>query len=459
LASWFETKQVLALCDETQAFKFENGIGLQKLCDCIGVESAFFLSVVLRMPLAITNRLMEARPSNIQVTSPRELEVDALSELIGHDAWPMAMAEIERLKDAGVATSDICILTASDAGAAFKSFVRGLGAQVESVARFRGLESPVVLVMDAGMMDAAQLFCAYSRATTACIAIYELSALNRSVENSFHAAILAVPENRLALDQAHHESLTSSILSSEFTAHKVPLETIDLAWSPRWRAWMVSLPEENYSAITWLDFLAETTKQPVFYWHAGSQGTISAFGLYDSDLQSAGSDGTFEVKHCKSCDGFTPHLLLSHVCTLCADPSRSLTPFRRNCSDLQQLDEVLLPAAVQDPRLKARVRALPIPLAAAAARRYAFATTKRVRVRTSEIPSGKRLYRAALAFVQARIALASAQSVMTIDAITDELRGRYDELAKLERSVWRGVIAQAFGTCYQKNLVVKVPGG
>lgn len=56
---------------------------------------------------------------------------------------------------------------------------------IETVSRFRGMESPVVITLDSSNMEDAQLFCAYSRATTAFIAIYDSEKLAWRENNTF----------------------------------------------------------------------------------------------------------------------------------------------------------------------------------------------------------------------------------------------------------------------------------
>ncbi|WP_409301483.1 NERD domain-containing protein, partial [Pseudomonas sp. KCJK8993] len=82
LVSWFDGKPKTFFCDETQVFKFErNGVTLDGLGKVLGVE-AFTLTIILRMPKAVTEILSEVVPPKHQLSSPRVSEPDTAVEVI-----------------------------------------------------------------------------------------------------------------------------------------------------------------------------------------------------------------------------------------------------------------------------------------------------------------------------------------------------------------------------------------
>lgn len=148
-------------------------------------------------------------------------------------------------------------------------------------------------------------------------------------------------------------------------------------------------------------------------------------------------------------------------CLSCLGRMRVLTsrPSPEDMERIVDLDKTLSLRFTNTSEARSKIRALPISLAAAGARRHAFAKTTRSRVRKEDLPSGKILYRSALAFVQSRIALAKPGAKLILDDLTDDLRRRYDSVADLDRKAWRSVVAQALGTCNIKSLVRKLDTG
>ncbi|MDW9183099.1 hypothetical protein SE958_22740 [Escherichia coli] len=82
--------------------------------------------------------------------------------------------EILQLKESSVLPDEITVLVPTDlVKNSLQNDMRTLGVNIETVSRFRGMESSVVITLYSESMEDAQLFCAYSRATTAFIAIYD----------------------------------------------------------------------------------------------------------------------------------------------------------------------------------------------------------------------------------------------------------------------------------------------
>lgn len=462
LAKWFASKQIIAFCDESQSFSFESGIDLTGLCKCVGVDHPFLLTVVMRMPKAVTNRLLAVRPPPYQLSSPRDEEPEAIRECLHDDSWATLRAEVERLKGDGVDGKDICVLMPFEESESLKMALRTMGVKFEVVSRFRGLESPIVIILQAAEMDDAQLFCAYSRATTACIAIYSIDGLSVGAKKGFHRALLADERHLGLLTEARRKSATNTLLSAAYDQGTLSLATIDLAWSRDWQAWLVRLPRENYSGITWLDYLVERFDFPIYFWDDTSQRMVSTFACSDPGELSVGRAATYRLHSCEVCEMITPHASIILRCIFCSDPwprKRHRRPSSEEFETIKALDEILVPAERVDEERKLRIQGLPIPLAAAAARHFAFKRTRRSGILDAAIPGGKRLYRSALAFVQARIALAKPGAAMSVDDVASDLRERYDAIAALDHVLWRTQIALAFGTCFQKGLVTKASGG
>jgi hypothetical protein len=457
LTGWFDEKQIIAFCDESQVFAFEHGTNLETLCRLLNVPQPFSLTAVLRMPRAVTDRLLSVRSTNYQLTSPREQEPDTIRELLDHDGWSALQKEVAEFKRQGVEGSDICVLLPSEPEEVLARALEHFGVSFETVGRFRGLESPVIIVPAAAHMDDTELFCAYSRATTACVAIYDTEKLAWHAGQEFHRTLIASGDNRDMVEKVRIASMTKSMMAGEFEAGSLSLQTIDLAWSPSWKAWLVALDSWNHPAATWLDYLAANFPWPIFYWHADSRRQVYLFSLDGNDSGSITYGECFYLIHCGTCNDLLPHTTTDKECVACAGRIRTVAddPSSETMDRIRTLDKTLTSSSRRDAETKVRIRSLPVSLAAAAARRYAFSNGRRKRVLEEGLPSGKLLYRSALAFAQSRIALLAPGATISIDELTDDLRERYESIAALERPAWRSVVANALATCFQKKLLTK----
>ena len=457
IADWFDGKQVIAFCDESQVFSFEHGTDQATLCRMLNVPLPFFLTVVMRMPRAVTDRLMSIRSTNYQLTSPRGREPDTIRELLDDDWWSALQTQIGEFVSQGVQEGDICVLLPNEPGEELAKALTNLGVNFESVGRFRGLESPVVIAPAAAHMDDTQLFCAYSRATTVCVAIYDTEKLAWNVGQEFHRTLIASGGNRDLVERARIASMTSSIIAGDFESGSLLLQTIDLSWSRRWQSWLVDMGGRDHPAVTWLDYLASDYPWPIFYWHPDSRRHVYLFSLSEGDSGSVTSGECFSLIHCSTCEELMPHTTIVKECIACAGRILNVEaePSPQMRDEIRRLDETLTSSGRRSAETKARIRELPMSLAAAGARRYAFSNGKRKRVLEDGVPSGKIVYRTALAFVQSRVALLEAGVSISIDELTDDLRERYLSIAALERPVWRSVVANALATCFQKKFLVK----
>ncbi|VTP59666.1 Uncharacterized conserved protein [Serratia rubidaea] len=216
LFCWFKNKRIIAFCDETQTFSFEKGTNHTDLQRIINSQFSFSLTIVLRCPKAVTDYLMSIRPSSYQITSPRSNEPDTLKELVVIDPIATLLNEILRLKSSSVTPDEITVLVPTDLVKNFlQKDMKTFDINIETVSRFRGMESPVVITLDSSNMEDAQLFCAYSRATTAFIAIYDSEKLAWREHNSFLKQLVNRKEIQQTINEAKHNS-SSKVLMADF---------------------------------------------------------------------------------------------------------------------------------------------------------------------------------------------------------------------------------------------------
>lgn len=459
LFCWFKNKRIIAFCDETQTFSFEKGTNHTALQRIINSQFSFSLTIVLRCPKAVTDYLMSIRPSSYQITSPRSNEPDTLKELVVIDPIATLLNEILRLKNSSVTPDEITVLVPTDL---VKNFLqKDMGTfdiNIETVSRFRGMESSVVITLDSSNMEDAQLFCAYSRATTAFIAIYDSEKLAWREHNSFLKQLVNRKEIQRTINEAKHNSSSKVLMADFFNKGDLKLNSVKLAWSEDFYAWLIEFDAENSPAETWVDYLHSHYTWPIIYWYVNSRRVIYYITNQQFELNTLGAGTNLSIKNCAICEKMIP-FDSENNCLLCNNKTEESSPTRHEINEIREFDLTISQGNFNSAIQKEKRRLLPIPLAAASARRVAFGKSYRNKVLSESLPSGKLLYRSALAFIQAWIALLPPDRTLVLDEITDALRKRYIHLDRLDRSELRSALALALSTCYNKNHLIKVEKG
>ncbi|WP_434526040.1 AAA family ATPase [Photorhabdus asymbiotica] len=461
LCHWFYNKQILAFCDETQTFSYEKGTTHHELCQLMSSPEPFHLTIVLRSPKAVTDYLISIRPTCYQLISPRKVEPDTLKEFVVNDPIARMIIEIGHLKENNVDPGNITVLVPTDLSKnALQKDINKLGVNIETVARFRGMESPVVIVLYTSYMDDAQLFCAYSRATTAFIAIYDSEILAWKDPHSFVQQLISREETKKIIYEAKHISMTKSLMADYFKKGELKLKSVKLSWSKELLSWLIDFEQENSPVETWIDYLCTNYPWPVLSWFNNSHRLLHYTKKSEDQFDVYIEKTTLPIKYCPICKRMTPFISIDECFKcICEDnhPIPSLT--EENIDTILALDRIISSDNFSDRKIKEKIRSLPITLAAAGARRIAFKRHKEKKALSEPLPRGKLLYRCALAFVQSRIALLSPGKILDLDELTDELRRRYIHIEPLERSTLRNTLACALSTCFNKKLLMKIDKG
>lgn len=459
LFCWFENKRIIAFCDETQTFSFEKGTNHFDLQRIINSQFSFSLTIVLRCPKAVTDYLMAIRPSSYQITSPRNNEPDTLKELVVIDPLATLLNEILRLKASSVPSDEITVLVPTDLVKNFlQKDMKTFDINIETVSRFRGMESPVVITLDSSNMEDAQLFCAYSRATTAFIAIYDSEKLAWRENNTFLQQLVNRKETQRAITEAKHNSSSKVLMANFFIKGDLKLNSVKLAWSEDLSSWLIEFDAENSPAETWVDYLYSHYTWPIIYWSVNSRRVVYYITNQQFELNTLGVGTSLSIKNCAICEKIIP-FDSENNCLLCNKKTEESSPTRHEINEIRDFDLTISQGNFNSAVQKEKRRLLPIPLAAASARRVAFEKSYRNKVLSESLPGGKLLYRSALAFIQAWVALLPPDKTLVLDEITDALRKRYIHLEQLGRAELRNALACALSTCYNKKHLIKVEKG
>lgn len=460
LLEWFRDSKILAFCDETQVFPFETGTSLKDLCRLIGVDAPFLLTIALRTPKAVTERLLEVKPVPYQLQCPRPEELDTVRELVVEDDWKAMIDLVQQFKADGVDGDDIVVLSKFGLTEKCEATVNNLGVRHEVVARFRGLEAPVVIVLGAEQMGEGQLFCAYSRATTAFVALYVAEVLGwQKTMERFQELVLQDDDNRTRAESARAASLACNMIRKNVDIEWLPLSTIALGWCSSWGAWVAEFSDFGQGDL-WLDFLATHYDWPVFYWNTEARDTFSHLKPVASLAEHLSGIGGVMLRTCECC-GFSPHYDSARPkCVFCseAESVRSERPGPEVLTRLGVLDEIVKRSS-KGKASPAQLGALPISLAAYRARRYVAENGVR-ELPDMGHPGGRIIYRAALALVQSQIALVPIGTRIETASLAKGWYERYGEIqGAMTEAAWKSVVSNAVSTCYQKKLLSRVGKG
>lgn len=463
LCSWHSQGQILAFCDETQVFAFEGGrISLIKLCELVGVGKPFVLTTVLRSPKAVYQRLKSVKRSDYQLHMPRELEADTLREVLVVGMPESRSQTLAMLAEKGVPDSDVVVLTKY--GWVPTGGVRPT-VQYHTLSRFRGMESPVVIIDGAEQMDDAELFCAYSRATTLCIALYDAEVLGvKGAGCLFQATVMAEPGNVELASSARLKAQTGEIIRAKLALRWFDLQSVEIGWSPKWGAWLVLV--RNELSLYWVDYIASQYPWPIYFWHESSLREIRRAEPVSNVAKDDPGGVTYGLRPCDGCSSVTPQRLSSlsrddvRQCVICGEDKIFVPecPDDRMIDELRKLDGLLM---AENPKALSEMerRSLPLSLAAGAALSFAERNATRDLVGFDKISGGRIAYHVAVGFVYSLVNLLPPSRSIVVDKWAVDLYGRYLIPKELTFDVWKRDFAQACVVAYKRGHLRKVEKG
>jgi AAA domain/Nuclease-related domain len=300
LTKWFEGKQITAFCDSTQVFSFEK---LSLPIDIAGTINAksYTLTINLRSPRNVFDRVTQVKSSEYQQSCPRPIEQDTLVESIVEDTNNRLNQIIDQLDKEKIPKESVVILTTY--GSSDNKEYAGI--EIVSASKFRGLESPVVIILTGGRSDETALFCAYTRATSRCIVIYNALQVINGNYGAF-GQILLDSDKTGNIQKESDSGLTSVIFGQqEFNLISVADKTTNLYWCDEWSGWVIY--QDKFDLVSrwmWTYHLIITTDYPVYTWDSQDRRTLVYFRSPQSLDDYFGENCNLE--YCSSCKIETP---------------------------------------------------------------------------------------------------------------------------------------------------------
>jgi Uncharacterized conserved protein (DUF2075) len=266
LTSWFDKKKIFIFCDETQVFPFEKEqhTSTHKIAEIIHAGEPYTLTINLRSPRSVFERIKHTIPTSYQQISMRPNEEDALTEYAVFNPLEKLHEVLKGLHKEGVPSKAITVIYTQHAPnyeTGIEKYIRS----TESIFRFRGLESPVVVIYAPNVKNDTVLLCAYTRATSRCIAIFDA----RDFINKKHNIQLIDQFEKSKYLPIGLEPILERFGKARITTplQEVIVKTASVSWSSQWKGWVIQENSNSdvVSAHLWRNYLCQSSRFPVFY--------------------------------------------------------------------------------------------------------------------------------------------------------------------------------------------------
>ena len=457
LCRWFAGKSIFAFCDETQVFSFEKETTSPASLLAMSGLAQMQLSIVLRMPKAVTEKLSEVMPNQLQVSSPRPLDPDTLHEIVVADCSEALKEIVSRLMSQGATHPDIVVL--SKTGYVRDPIDEFLHANKEirrsPVSRFRGMEAPLVIIVEADELSDTELFSAYSRATTACFAIYTADSIHENSQSKFQAAVFGSPANQNVIREVKLRRTSAYRLGGHDMKKLDGIKSIDLTWSRTLKTFLVQLPRETPAAL-WIDYLNEIKNWPTLIITHEEPNQIAIA------LPGHNAEHGIRLKDCTKCEMITPHYYFpSNSCLVCNDvlggDARTLRT--GEVKSLMELDRavVSIPMSTSVNEAMEIYHQLPFLLGAAAVGGHVWQTMN-VKMPPS-LPGTVSTYRAAVALAYSYAHLCGSSKSFSLPELIEQTWHRDFDVLSIDRAAWHRHLANALSRLYQQEVITKVKEG
>ncbi|BCL79696.1 NERD and AAA domain-containing protein [Ktedonobacteria bacterium brp13] len=332
LQQWFTSKPLLICCDETQSFSYEHKTSAEEIAHIINAPSPFTLTYNMRSPRPIFDRLEQVITSHYEQQSQRDDEQDTLQERANPDALEELHKAIKQLQTDHIPPEHIMVIYWKTSPTYRDGFEKLVG-QTISVYKCRGIEAPVVIIWPyIDTIDDITWACAYSRATSRCIAIYKPITFLKHYDEYQFAKVLASGTPRLS--QWIHQRKEQERQQQELReAHKketqelralwpspswqiVAFENIALQWSYSWQAWYLPKQSTQIETLLWAMHVAITSPYDVYAEVQGyGIGYLPGYRYIRKFLSSTKANKItqedFAIGWCKTCQSWSRGQIVS----------------------------------------------------------------------------------------------------------------------------------------------------
>jgi AAA domain/Nuclease-related domain len=453
LTQWFEGKQITAFCDSTQVFSFESSTSTlpPDIAEIINAKSPYTLTINLRSPRTVFDRITQVRSSEYQQSCPRPFEEDTLSENVVGDTYNKLDQIIDQLDKEKIPKESVVILT-TYGSSKDKEYA---GIEIISASKFRGLESPVVVILTGNVSDETSLFSAYTRATSRCVVIYDALQVIKGSYGTFGQILLDLDKSG-NIQKESDLGLTSVIFGQqEFNLISVADKTINLFWCSDWYGWVI--PPGKFDQVTqsmWIHHLVVTTNHPVYTWGSLNRGILRYFRspkLLGNDSFGKGCD----LQYCNNCEIRTPFVRTSRdlsTCVLCFNERHlpSLHEIQTN------FDAILAPMSGASVAEKRKLSIFLIAIG----RWNTISEEHRIKFDSDVLAGGSIGYQVAYLLILTDLLKREDLIIFKLDEMAKRYRSWCPDLEKrIDEKGWRNMVSLGANTWLQKKVLSKVSKG
>lgn len=316
LVRWFENKKIIVACDPTQSFTFESSTSPENISTLIRSTKPYRLTINLRSPREVFDRIQEIKNSEYQQSSFR-VDQNRLEEIITDIPRYELDRIIDNLEQEKIPSELIkIIVTWSPTSNLYRSI------KVVSSRKFRGLESPVIIIMTSNTdFEETSLFCAYTRSTSRCIVIYDALGIATNSYGDFSEKMMDFMDEQtlfsLAESQQKRQEINSrkkqearlikNLIFKDYNdLLKISIKKVDLYWSNNWQSWIIKPDEDDFlERYIWISHLMNTTPYPVISWDVNA---INQCKHYESKKTLMGKFKFryYDFDACPSCNKLSP---------------------------------------------------------------------------------------------------------------------------------------------------------
>lgn len=301
LSRVFLDKKLIVMFDAAQSFSYEEPSSQEQLESYLSIKP-YLLTQSLRIPKEVCERIKLFKTPEYSITNPRAREKDSLLELISSDPEQSLRKLIIQLISDNIPSSWITVLVPTTMNVPASLVPQEI--RVESIGRYRGMESPIIIIMAARDMSDTEFFCAYSRATSRCFVV--LDAYDVMKEKYASLGKQLYNEQRDFVDTEAMQSLTRTIIqNSSLPMEMIADEPIHLDWCSTWNGYLLKQCSSETVRTLYNDYLLNINTPLIYTWGTSDRKTLKLIG------QRENLSLNLKLMFCQNCGIICPHTLSS----------------------------------------------------------------------------------------------------------------------------------------------------
>lgn len=301
LSTAFLNKKLVVMFDAAQSFPYEDPSSQEQLESYLACKP-YLLTQSLRIPKEVCERLKLFKTPEYSITNPRTKEKDSLLELISADPEKNLRQLIIKLTSDNIPSAWITVLKPATMSVPASLVPQEI--RVESIGRYRGMESPIIIILAASDMSDTELFCAYSRATSRCIIVLDAY----DVMNEKYASLgkQLYKEQQNLVDIEAKQSLTKTIIQNSSLSMDVIVDgPITIDWCSTWNGYLLKECSSEAIRVLYKDYLLNSDTPLIYTWGRSDRKILKLIG------QGKNSSLNLKLMFCQNCGTLCPHTLSS----------------------------------------------------------------------------------------------------------------------------------------------------